>query len=666
MGEYVPLEDWANKEKRTFTTPDTQIPVQVEERFDKCEEFAQKAFENSQDFVNNLDHLLTDLQTRSIFGPGSLPGAMDNVPNSGITPKVFDLPPDLGDITGLFTDIPTDDTPDPMWVKVTPITVEDVPPFNEIAPRVTAIAPVHDSITPPGDPDPLETIDYPTEPDEEKPVPPEPPFPILFPPAIDIKIEPFDKGLEPTWSSGVPENFSYTEADYGSDIWADLLAKVLNDIRNGGTGLGALVEEELYNRALARQETENERLYQEVENYFEARGFTLPVGAMAGRLAEAVREVSRNNTEINSKITIDQAQLAQTNTHFMIDKGVQLEGMLRDFFNQQATRLLDASKTIATLGIEIFNTEVNKFNAEVQLHQARGAIYESKVKASLIEANIYKTQIEACGVKADVEKNVVARYAESVKAYKTNWEIYTTAMDASKTKAAVEKIKIENFRALVEAYIARIEADKAKFVSYGLELEGSHTEALIYSEQIKAHALKIENAKASAEIDYKVSDLDLKLNREKTEQYKALLDGYSTEVNAIDAGNTKLLDAFKAEATAYSAETTAYGLKWAAQIKQMDVFVNDARLKLDEAIAKSQAALGGFKAVKELQVAGTKGIMDVGAQLAASAMNAINANASLGFAQHTSEGETWGHHETISEAHPYEEVKIAEGAPEEE
>jgi len=652
MGVYVPLEEWADKEKRTFTTPDTKIPVQVEKRFDKCEEFAQKAFNNSQDFVNDLDYLLSDLE---------IPGAdLDYVFSPYVHGLSYEDRPSLGNID--LADIPANTITAPTWGDIPSFDPVEFPSFNIVAPEVHATKPDHAVINDPGEPSPIATVTYPAKPDIDIPT-----APVLediaFPAAPSITIPGFDGEL-PTEVWDMPENFSYTEADYGSDIWADLLAKVLNDIRNGGTGLGALVEEELYDRALARQETENERLYQEVENYFEARGFTLPVGAMAGRLFEAAREVSRNNTEINSKIMIDQAQLAQTNTHFMIDKGIQLEGMLRDFFNAQANRAFEAAKVIASVGIEIFNANVNKFNAKVQAYQTQAAVYESKIKAALTQAEIYKAQIDACSVMSDVQKNLVLIYSEKIKVLDTIVKVYSAEMEAVGIKAEVEKTKIEIFRAQVQAYVARIEADKAKFESYGIELEGEKTKALIYSEQVKGFLGKVEAAKAESDIQLQTSELALKSNLDKTNQYKAMLSGYETEIKAITSENATLVDGFKTETMAYSAETEAEGIKLASEIKLMDVSVSAARFKLDRAIAEVNAALDGFKAVKELQVAGTKGIMDVGAQLAASAMNAINANASLGFAQQTSEGETWGHHESMNESHPYEEVATAEAAPE--
>jgi hypothetical protein len=530
----------------------------------------------------------------------------------------------------------------------------EFPDFNIGPPAYDAPEkPDHDIISDPGDSPAMATIEYSAKPDIVIPGAPTLED-ITFPAVPSITLPEFE-GEVPTETWDMPPNFSYSEANYSSDIWADLLSKVLNDIRNGGTGLGALIEEELYGRALRRQETENERLYNEVENYFEARGFSLPPGAMAGRLAEAAREISRNNTTINAEITINQAELAQKNTQFMIEKGVELEGMLRDFFNQQAVRAFEAAKAIATIGIEIFNAKINKFNVEIQKYQAEGSVFESKVKAVLTQAQIYKTQIDACGVMSEVQKNLVAIYSEKIKALDTIIKLYATEMEAARIKAEVEKIKLTMFELQVKIYIARIEADKAKFDVYVRELEAERTKAMIYSEQIKGYLGEVEAVKVESDVQIQTADLVLKENQIKSDQYKAELSGYEVAVRAASAEIAALVDGFKAEVMAYSAETEAEGSWFRAKVEEMKVGVENSKTKLEKAVGEIDAAIKGFAAVKGLQVEGTSGIMNAATQLCASTMNAVNATASVGYTGNESNSETWSHGESIGESHPYEE-----------
>jgi hypothetical protein len=616
----------------------------VGERFDMSTQYAESSFAIATNFIAQLEALL---------GAFELPeSTITGVDVPDLMPLSYENRPAIGDVA--LPDIPASTVVKPAWTAVPSFDALEFPDFNINPPAYDSPEkPDHDIISDPGDPQVTDPIEYPSKPSIT--IPAAPIFEdISFPAAPTITIPEFE-GEVPTETWDMPPNFNYSEAIYSSDIWADLLSKVLNDIRNGGTGLGALIEEELYDRALERQEAENERLYQEIENYFEARNFSLPPGAMAGRLAEAAGKISRNNTIINTEITIDQSKLAQENTHFMIDKGIQLEGMLRDFFNAQANRAFEAAKIIATIGIEIFNAQVNKFNAEVQAYQALAMVFESRVKAALTQAQIYKTQIDACGVMSDVQKNLVTIYSEKIKALDITIKLYATEMEAAKIKAEVESIKLTMFELQVKIYIARIEADKAKFDVYVRELEGERTKAMVYSEQVKAYLGEVEAVKAESDVQIQTSDLALKENQILADRYRAEIAERETEIRATVAEITALVDGFKVEAMAYSAETEAEGSWLKAKVEEMRVGVENSKTKLAKAVGEIDAAIKGFAAMKGLQVEGTAGIMNTAAQLCASTMNAVNVTASVGYTGSGSVSETWSHGETIGETHPYED-----------
>ena len=127
------------------------------------------------------------------------------------------------------------------------------------------------------------------------------------------------------------------------------------------------------------------------------------------------------------------------------------------------------------------------------------------------------------------------------------------------------------------------------------------------------------------------------------------------ELRGVSKRNDKVTDELKQDTLKYAAELDSQKTYLDVQSKQWALEVDNAHYQLDRAIADLGGAVAGFKAVKELQAKGTEGIMNVGAQLAASAMNAINANASMGATQSGSETETWGHSDTMVESHPYED-----------
>jgi uncharacterized protein YcbX len=125
------------------------------------------------------------------------------------------------------------------------------------------------------------------------------------------------------------------------------------------------------------------------------------------------------------------------------------------------------------------------------------------------------------------------------------------------------------------------------------------------------------------------------------------------------ANVSSLADIQKAAASAYSAETEAEGSWFRAKVEEMRTQVSRAGLLLDQAKAEAAAALSGFESINNLRMKGTESLMNVGAQLVASAMNAVTATASINYTATESSTESWSHEEGITESHPYEDAEAA-------
>lgn len=135
---------------------------------------------------------------------------------------------------------------------------------------------------------------------------------------IDIKAR-LDAIVIPSLDN-TQDGFTVSHGSGPDELKVDLFAKLITKLEAEGTGLGAEVEEMIWDRMLKRQETKNAEMYFEAENYFASRGFTLPPGALSGKLNEISIEIARNNTTTNNDIAVEQARLAQTNTHFLLSE----------------------------------------------------------------------------------------------------------------------------------------------------------------------------------------------------------------------------------------------------------------------------------------------------------------------------------------------------------
>jgi len=201
--------------------------------------------------------------------------------------------------------------------------------------------------------------------------------------------------------------FFYNEEVYVSDLKDALKAALLTGVQNGGTGLGTAVEAALWARARARNDLSNASVYDEAENFFASRGYTLPPGALAGRLAEAVAERTRSDNQMNYEISIEQARLAQTNTHFFLTASIQIEQAEMTHAATVAQRLFEAAKYNQQARIDIYDATVRGYAAQVQ---ASGVTIEAKTKSYAVqlehEGNLIRLRI------AEADRNLKSAIAE--------------------------------------------------------------------------------------------------------------------------------------------------------------------------------------------------------------------------------------------------------------
>lgn len=320
-----------------------------------------------------------------------------------------------------------------------------------------------------------------------------------------------------------PGALSHTEGAYNSDIRADLFSKILDNIRNGGTGLDPTIEADIYARGRERQRVENEALYRQAEDRFTATGFELPSGALNSTLEAVNEEISRKTDQINREITINQAELEQKNVQFSLEQATKIEGILSDFYNSQENRALEISKAIAQSTIDIYNAITTNQNLKVERYK--------------VEAEVFKTRVESV---AEENKNLIAQYDARIKAFISEME------------------------------------------------------------------LEIKNAQL-------------------------------------------MVEAFKTEAMAYEVETNATGMYYNTLIKENSLKIEGFIAKIKKQIAIIEATQNGYVALKSLQEKGTEGIMNTNAQLAASAINAVNVSAGQSSSYGSSDSDS------VSEVHTYKE-----------
>lgn len=625
-------EEWQEQ----FATQTNRKKFAMERAHSRMEYLASvgdEALNNTYEYVESLKELLKSLGE---FDPGSI-----EIEPLEIDPVAYGGPPRL-DSEGIDTEPPSPDKEyelDYEDVDTSPLDEgkqewpnkdfntpqydipekpeTEVPPINEVVGELGDL----DQIKPPSSP----TFEPLKEPELNEVVVPPPDDFIDMPP-------PFEAELVP-WNVDSPGEFTWhdQEHSYSSDIWSELLAKTLESIKNGGTGLDPQVEEDIYWQHLNRTQAENEKLFRDAENYWAARGFTMPPGMLSAQINEINNHITKNNLQASKDITISQAELAQKNTQFFIDKGVQLESMLRDFFIKQINTTLQAQRSVAENSIAIYNTKVEEFNYHLEEYKSKAAVYSERVKASEAKASMYKSVVEGVKAQSEAEQSKVQLYSVLMAARQTEADLYKTQMEGESLKAQLNSLKLEEFRSKVNLYTSMVDAEKTKVEIYEAQIRGEQAKADMHRSQIEAYRSEVEAESIKRQNEIQKIEAKISRNQIYLEKYKAELETRKMQLDAWKTSLSAKVDGYRTEATAFTAEANANEARSRTKIADIGARVEEARFNLERQVEEIRSATESFKAIKELQTSGYQGIMNVGAQLAASALNAINTSTSIGY-----------------------------------
>lgn len=234
---------------------------------------------------------------------------------------------------------------------------------------------------------------------------------------------------------------------------ANVLTQVIAKLQAGGTGLGTEVENAIWENARARQAVANQEKYAEAENYFAARGFDLPPGALSGRLAQLQAEIMRSEEIINRDIAAKSADMALDYQKFVEN----LSYMVATGYEKSVIdRIVSSNKNI----IDVFLGEMEGYKANVQ---AEGIRIDALAKVTTALMDGYKADIQAFVAKID-----------------------------AKIREIEAKIKVNLGRADIQEKIAEIKVKIGEFV-YGLQAEFLKQGAQVCA-QLAASALQSVNA----------------------------------------------------------------------------------------------------------------------------------------------------------------------------
>lgn len=300
----------------------------------------------------------------------------------------------------------------------------------------------------------------------------------------------------------VNPTITWSESSLSTDVYTDLLARIQSDLTSGSTGLDASVEAAIQARAEARQDVINERAYNKVLNDVASRNFSMPSGALAAAVNEIAVDQLREESDLNRTILIEQGNLAQKNSQFIIQQAVALDGLIRDSRDKSDKNQLEYARAVADNLLRTYSEKIRAYVAklegkkayiEAQVAYLRGVVDSNKGKIE-----VYKEKYQALATRISA---VVAENKGKVDVFATEVGAYGEKARAveAQTRAQAEAIRqaVEYARVKVQAATEEIKANLGAYTSENsMRSEVAQALANIAAQSV-ASAFSAVNASAS-------------------------------------------------------------------------------------------------------------------------------------------------------------------------
>lgn len=592
-------------------------------RFDSAMQYASSMYQSAASLLSGMSNFEVDIPWEPLelvpVSLGGLDGLEANEPEAPLIDDMVVPPVEFIATSPEFTniDISSEDPP-PFDVAAVDFGIPDAP--NVEWPILSATEPTVSDIPIPATP--------------QYTLPPVPVFtPVSIPSAPEFSLPTFDASL-PIMDLEPPAlMYVWNEAEYSSEVRDRISSKLILDIVNGGTGLNAITEQAIYDRAVSRQEDELDQQLNEAMNLFASRGFSLPPGALNGIVQEARNKVSQIRVDLNRDILIQQSNLAQKNTHFVIEQAINFEKMLTDHANQIQTRAFESAKFVAEAAITVFRVRVEAYAAQMEGYKAQAQVYESRIRGEIARAELYKAQIEGLRLATDIQLAMVEVYKAQIGAVGAMIDLYRAEMEGAKVRADIERTRIEIFRSIVDSYVARVGAVTARYNAYQAQIAGESEKVKMYGVMVDAYTSRVAAYKARADIDLTRVQSQVEQTKAEVEIYKAEISRYESDIKRAVAQAEIIAKEQEYRVMLYDSENKKYGTELDNLAKIYMGRIEEKKAEIEMSLKDAEMQLRVAEAQYEVQAQNTRSLAQAAAQIAAASISSVSASTHVGFSE---------------------------------
>lgn len=539
-------------------------------------------------------------------------------------PEVGSAPDDPGEGNALFPALPDEPEPGTLGVLV----LDDAPAYDLVAPLLADIAlpDPFDALLPQAPV--LNEVATPVEPDFSLPA-----VPTLLglnlpsAPTLDL---PLFTDEAPAAPDAPDARFVWVEVAYASDQLATLNSRLLSLVNGESTALAPEIEEALWQRDCDAEALTTHQAVAGALQMSAARGFAIPGGQLVRLVQQAIAASANRDTDNSRRIMAEQAQLEQTNFQFAFGAAVQFESRLIEHFNQVQARALDSAKFTVSALIELFNAQVNLYQADVQAFGAKAEVFKTRLQAALAQLDVYKAELEGQKVIGELNVQMAQQYSAQIEGVKALAEVFRARVEAVTLTVQTNRNRSSLYRAQIEGYAAQVKANTLGVQGYLSQLQGEQAKTQIVSEQISGYTSRVQAFRALT--DAKLSEATLQfrqLQEFPVELYRGRIDAFQAQVSAEAQRLSARAAIFNARVDGYATvervNTAHVGAQAEVAKTTTQLYASQAQLALQAGMTNLKLAQNNSETMQAAYRAGGQ----LTAQMASAALSARNVSASL-------------------------------------
>lgn len=418
---------------------------------------------------------------------------------------------------------------------------------------------------------------------------------IDIPTIRDVTLPTFDDLTTPQDQlPSLTAGLSYSDPGY-SDAQIDTLRSEISRVLNGDLGIPGHMWEAIWDKAamqITRAGVTHERQGRQA---WAKLGWSMPGGVALAQREQAAFDVNQQLSEKAREQAIQRATMEREDFWQAVQQGVTFQKLMMDQYNAFQERQLRAAVAMVEVQVNVYNANVQAFNAKLARTQAEVAVKEMQLRGALSNLEVDKLKLEGTKLEAEIQQQLVQVYASQWEGVRSAVAKYQAMVQAKNAELEIQRARVQNYGEQVKAravevdawakewdgYVAKIEGQKAKAAAF-------ETESRAFSERMKGYGLAVESEKARVGAQVQAETLMLEKSKTEIENFRSKWAGLQTELDT----QLKLIDA---RVQNYSATAQAKGTEGGLQVEneKLKVGLYDSQVRGYSAEIQGASARAG-------------------------------------------------------------------------